>query len=183
MADQFLLLLQAPGRSAAAFRLCPGCRNVVGRAPDCDVIIDDGSVSRRHAELQVAQSGLAVRDLGSLNGTFVEGTRVTSSEVLLGQLLQFGKVSFLVARPADTQDATERAEEVITCTEYHSFKSRLTNAQSRVFDGLVRGLSEKEVAAGLHLSPHTVHHHVGAIYRLLGVKSRAEFLLRVLPTS
>ena len=48
----------------------------VGRHPDNDLSVDNPTVSRRHAELVLTEAGLSVRDLGSTNGTFVNGRRV-----------------------------------------------------------------------------------------------------------
>src|SRR5262249_25390810 len=166
------------GNSSVAFRLDQARAYLVGRAVECDVVIDDTSVSRRHAELQVAPPGLDVRDLGSRNGTFVDGTRISAGTVVPGQGLSFGHVGFLVIAPADCEDTGEAAA---LAGAHHPLRSQLTHAQARVFDVLVRGLSEKEMAARLHLSPNTVHHHVAAIYRALRVRSRAEFFARILP--
>ncbi len=64
--------------------LHPGV-NVVGRELGCDVALTwEPSVSRRHAELIVGQQGLSVRDLGSTNGTFVQGQQVTGETKLEG---------------------------------------------------------------------------------------------------
>ena len=49
---------------------------VVGRSPDVDIVINDHNVSRRHAEFWRTSEGVAVRDLGSTNGTFVNGHRI-----------------------------------------------------------------------------------------------------------
>jgi len=51
---------------------------VVGRNPDVDVVINDSNVSRRHAEFWRTSDGVAVRDLQSTNGTFVNGHRITA---------------------------------------------------------------------------------------------------------
>lgn len=51
---------------------------VVGRNPDVDIVISDPNVSRRHAEFWRTAEGVALRDLGSTNGTFVNGHRVTA---------------------------------------------------------------------------------------------------------
>ena len=51
---------------------------VVGRSPDVDVVINDANVSRRHAEFWRTSDGVAVRDLQSTNGTFVNGHRITA---------------------------------------------------------------------------------------------------------
>jgi hypothetical protein len=51
---------------------------VVGRSPDVEVVINDSKVSRRHAEFWRTADGVAVRDLQSTNGTFVNGHRITA---------------------------------------------------------------------------------------------------------
>jgi hypothetical protein len=51
---------------------------VVGRQSDCDIVISDPNVSRRHAEIWRTAEGVAVRDLQSTNGTIVNGHRVTA---------------------------------------------------------------------------------------------------------
>jgi hypothetical protein len=51
---------------------------VIGRSPDVDVVINNTSVSRRHAEVWRTSDGVAVRDLESTNGTYVNGHRVTA---------------------------------------------------------------------------------------------------------
>ena len=53
---------------------------------------------------------------------------------------------------------------------------RLTPAQRRVLENLLRGLTEKEVAARLNISIHTVHSHVKNLYKIFGVSSRGELI-------
>ena len=48
----------------------------VGRSSKCAFVISEASVSRHHAELTVSDDSICVRDLGSRNGTFVDGARV-----------------------------------------------------------------------------------------------------------
>jgi two-component system, NtrC family, response regulator AtoC len=71
---------------------------VVGRAPDCDLVIDDPSMSRRHAVL--AMSPLAVRDLESANGTRVRDAKVGDQPVPVapGDVIQFGRVTVILQR-------------------------------------------------------------------------------------
>jgi adenylate cyclase len=72
---------------------------IVGRAPSSDIAIFDPTISRRHAELQVDDSGLRVRDLGSSNGTFHNGERLEDEEpvtIAPGDTITFGKVAFRV---------------------------------------------------------------------------------------
>jgi hypothetical protein len=71
-------------------------RVLVGRDPGCDVVIDDKSVSRRHAALERRGSGFAVVDQGSANGSFVNGEQVSEAALYDGQELRLGMVPFRV---------------------------------------------------------------------------------------
>ena len=64
---------------------------VVGRLPECAITLSDQNVSRQHAEVKATPKGFVVRDLGSTNGTMVNGAR-TSGEHLLrdGDIVSFG---------------------------------------------------------------------------------------------
>ncbi|HSJ57864.1 MAG TPA: FHA domain-containing protein [Anaerolineae bacterium] len=82
-------LVTADGRR---YTLKPGI-NVVGRSMDSDIPLDDGSMSRHHAELQWNGQQCFLVDLGSTNGTFVENQRLASGHtaaVLPGMQLRFG---------------------------------------------------------------------------------------------
>jgi adenylate cyclase len=67
---------------------------VVGRAPTCDVSIADPTISRRHAELVCEEDQVLLRDLGSSNGTFVNGNKVAAATLEVDDLVAFGKVAF-----------------------------------------------------------------------------------------
>src|SRR5262249_20992862 len=63
----------------------------IGRASDNDVVLEDRSVSAHHAVLTATESGFTVKDLGSSNGTFVNGERVSDERALAnGDLIRFG---------------------------------------------------------------------------------------------
>lgn len=65
--------------------------NTVGRHPSSDVWIDSTSVSRAHARVTVVASSVTVEDLGSRNGTFIDGKRISSPHVLVdGNTVTFG---------------------------------------------------------------------------------------------
>ena len=64
----------------------------VGRHPDSDVFLDDVTVSRRHVEVERGTGGIVVRDVGSLNGTYLNQRRIEVDEELRdGDELQVGK--------------------------------------------------------------------------------------------
>ncbi|MBI1967941.1 MAG: FHA domain-containing protein [Gemmatimonadetes bacterium] len=80
--------------------LQPGRTLVVGRAVTSDVPIYDPTISRKHAEITLADGGVRVRDLGSSNGTFLNGARVTEAEAGPNDVVTFGKVAFRVVEVA-----------------------------------------------------------------------------------
>jgi pSer/pThr/pTyr-binding forkhead associated (FHA) protein len=69
----------------------------IGRHPESDVFLDDITVSRRHAEIAVLDEHFTVRDVGSLNGTYVNRVRTDQSELRPGDEIQIGKYRFLFA--------------------------------------------------------------------------------------
>jgi len=63
----------------------------VGRHPDSDIFLDDITVSRRHAEFRRAADTFIVADVGSLNGTYVNGTRTEQQALVNADHVQIGK--------------------------------------------------------------------------------------------
>jgi len=85
-----LVVRSGGGRAGESFLLAEE-RTLIGRSPECDVFLDDVTVSRRHA--QIARNGprFTIEDLGSLNGTFVNRRRIESTELEDDDELQIGK--------------------------------------------------------------------------------------------
>jgi hypothetical protein len=63
----------------------------IGRSSGCDVVLADDAVSRRHAEIALRGGLCVVRDLGSCNGTYVNGRPVTHARLRRGDELQVGE--------------------------------------------------------------------------------------------
>lgn len=63
---------------------------VIGRLPECSIVLNDTNVSRRHAQVALEDGSVVVTDLGSTNGTFVNGKRVTRATVRPGDELAIG---------------------------------------------------------------------------------------------
>ncbi|MFL5496896.1 MAG: adenylate/guanylate cyclase domain-containing protein, partial [Gemmatimonadales bacterium] len=86
-----------------SFELPPGKSVVVGRGLGSDIPLYDPTISRRHAELTAGPDGVQVTDLGSSNGTCINGTRMTSGRLRADDSITFGKVVFRLraARPSD----------------------------------------------------------------------------------
>jgi hypothetical protein len=63
----------------------------IGRDPACDIFLNDITVSRRHAVLELAGDEVSVADAGSLNGTYVNGVSVERAQLRTGDALQIGR--------------------------------------------------------------------------------------------
>ena len=71
----------------------------IGRAADCDLSIPGEEISRKHARIKVMTEGVEVEDLGSSNGTFINGKRVTREVAHGGDELRFDTVRFMLVAP------------------------------------------------------------------------------------
>lgn len=85
------LVVRSGGGLAGEVFSAVGERTTIGRSPDCDVFLDDVTVSRRHAILVHSASRFLLQDQGSLNGTFLNRGRIESAELADGDEVQIGK--------------------------------------------------------------------------------------------
>ena len=85
------LLVVRRGPNSGSRFLLDSDTTTAGRHPESDIFLDDVTVSRRHAEFVRADDGFAVRDVGSLNGTYVNRERIDSSPLSAGDEVQVGK--------------------------------------------------------------------------------------------
>ncbi|MGH7600188.1 MAG: FHA domain-containing protein [bacterium] len=95
---EFVLEIGHSTPGSQTFSLKPG-ENLVGRSPECEIIVNDPSISRRHAALILQAGRVFLKDLGSKNHTFVDAQVVeTEIEILPGTCLSFGKVEGKIRR-------------------------------------------------------------------------------------
>jgi hypothetical protein len=86
------LVVRSGGGRAGEHFLPQGERTTIGRSPDCDIFLDDVTVSRKHAVLLDDDGAFSIEDLGSLNGTYVNRKRIESAARLqTGDEVQIGK--------------------------------------------------------------------------------------------
>lgn len=71
-------------------------RLVIGRGNECDLVLDEPGLSRRHAIIESMPDGLFLRDLGSANGSYLNGTRVRDSVLKHGDQIVVDSVRFLI---------------------------------------------------------------------------------------
>jgi hypothetical protein len=92
---------------------------VVGRSSSCHIVLDDGLVSRRHAQFVVSGKTAAVEDFGSVNGVFLNGDRISGQRALRdGDRVQIGKQDF-VFRSTTKVVHVETAPERFTAETLH----------------------------------------------------------------
>ena len=95
----------------AAGRIVPLERGrlTIGRAPASDIVLPDADVSRRHAVLEVAATAITLSDLGSTNGTRLDGTPVPQSGAVVrpGAVISIGDSLLSVAGPVDAPAALQ----------------------------------------------------------------------------
>ena len=85
-----VLLVREGGHTGAQFMLDRDL-TTAGRHPDGEIFLDDVTVSRRHAEFRRDAYGVKVRDVGSLNGTYVNRDRIDEVQLNSGDEVQIGK--------------------------------------------------------------------------------------------
>jgi hypothetical protein len=100
------LLVVRRGPNAGARFLLDHDVTTSGRHPDSDIFLDDVTVSRRHAEFHRGLSTFTVRDVGSLNGTYVNRERVESATLSNGDEVQIGKFRLVFIAGPRLDDVT-----------------------------------------------------------------------------
>lgn len=89
---------------------------VIGKAPECDIVIPDGAISRRHAEIEARAGKVFIRDLKSLNGTRINDQKIGEQEVELkeGDSVSLGRtsISLRFAPPVDIESRPTAEEEI-----------------------------------------------------------------------
>ena len=98
--------LRGLNESVVGLRFPLGGKVVIGRDPSCDLVLNLAQVSRRHTEIEVLNSQLFLRDLGSTNGSSVNGHTVSSATVRPGDKISIDVVEFVVEGPEDEQENT-----------------------------------------------------------------------------
>jgi hypothetical protein len=89
------MLVVVRGPNAGSRFLLDRDTTSIGRHPDSDIFLDDVTVSRRHADIERDGDAQLLRDLGSLNGSYVNGARVDARRLATGDELQIGRFKLL----------------------------------------------------------------------------------------
>jgi DNA-binding CsgD family transcriptional regulator len=153
----------------------------VGRAADNDIVLNnEQTVSRHHAELRCGDDGWTVCDLGSQNGTHVNGTRLSDGVASpLGpyDVVGVGNVTIrLVASGAGDVSSDAEGLTVIDSggREMHLLLTALSAREREVLTLVASGRTDDQVANELFISVKTVHSHLDRIRDKTGLRRRAE---------
>ncbi|HTP51370.1 MAG TPA: ATP-binding protein [Anaeromyxobacteraceae bacterium] len=139
-----LLLVRAPNPShVGTYHALDKAEVVIGRAGGtADVCLGDPGVSRRHARVIREGGELVVEDLGSTNGTFLNGAEIGRAVLSRGDRLQVGtSTEFLVGTPSDNTLAELRLQQAIATAGAGTWEWHVTSRAFRVYGGVARSLA------------------------------------------
>jgi len=140
----------------------------IGRGPTNDLALhDDSKVSRTHAELRNRDGQWILLDLGSSNGTKVNNRRIEQHSLRAGDRIQLGGTTILFAL-GDDPNATEAD------TVSRAKAPDLSEREREVLALLAGGLTDREIADRLFISPSTVRSHLDRVGEKTGLRRRAE---------
>jgi DNA-binding CsgD family transcriptional regulator len=147
----------------------------IGRATDNDVVLTaEQTVSRYHAELKAGPDAWTICDLGSHNGTHVNGVRVkanTEHSFSGEDVVTVGAVTLRLLA-VDNGDGLTIADP--RGSELHRLLTALSERERQVLTLVAQGRTDDQVAGELFISVKTVHSHLDRIRDKTGVRRRAE---------
>jgi len=146
------------GRGApVSFRLKAG-RCTIGSSRECDIVLEDRSVSRVHAELELAPEGVRVCDLGSRNGTLYLGQRIERMVLGLGATIQIGATPIALECDAHALDNVPLGETSFRgMVGVSTLMRRLFGTLLRLDGSLATVLVEGESGVGKELVAKAIH--------------------------
>jgi DNA-binding NtrC family response regulator len=130
----------------------------IGTDEDCELVLTDPAVSRRHARITLERGAITIRDLKSRNGTFVGETRVREANVTLGSVLRVGRTSLAIqprwlvreVTPSAARSFGELFGESLAMREVFAILERVAKSDVTVLVEGESGTGKELVARSLH---------------------------------
>lgn len=138
------LVLLSPGMTGRTHEL-KGEKTTIGRLEDNTFQIAEPSVSSHHCEVLLKGNDVIVRDLGSTNGTFISGDKVSESAIKPGQILRLGQIEMRLETDTPPASAKKSVETTMVMQRGVSL-NELEKGGTRVggFDTASKGFSKKD---------------------------------------
>lgn len=132
----------------------------IGSAPDNDLVVDSPTVSRQHARMEFVGSGYVLRDLGSKNGTFVDGVRVMEAFLVAGARVRLGTAEMEFQLEDETvQVALSRSERYGQLLGRSSQMREIFALLAKIAPTRATVLVEGESGTGKELVADAIHQH------------------------
>lgn len=169
---------------------------VIGRAPECDLRLSGGLVSRNHARLRCCGEHLLVEDLGSRNGVVVNDRKITEpTELAHGDVIRIGletlevideyvlqhpaHLTTLPPPPPASPFPVPPGESDVDAPDQPTVAARidvLSDREREVLELIVLGHTQREIAQRLFVSVKTIESHRARVVEKLGCHTRAELV-------
>ncbi len=125
-----------------------GKQITVGRLPENDIVIDNLSVSRKHAVIHSVRTGYVLRDLGSKNGTLLNGEKIEHGELHGGDTITIGKYEIAFQVTTGEEGLVDTLDQTVIIPRYHSEnspkKDAPANKEAEAFPRLYRRNDQEE---------------------------------------
>lgn len=169
------MLIEVSSDAGTARLPARGETMTIGRAPDNDVVLNgEQTVSRHHAELRRHHEGWAIRDLGSSNGTHVNGTKLATDEERVVSTADVVGVGSVTLRLLPAGEVDGMTVEDSGGAAMHRLLTALSAREQEVLAAVAAGMTDEQVSKHLFISIKTVHSHLDRIRDKTGVRRRAE---------
>ncbi len=170
MAAPLELVLQNTGRMLT---ISPGQTITAGRTSHCELQLEDPAVSRRHCSIAYADDGLHVRDLDSVNGTFINDRAVSDGVAQAGDIIRLGATAIEVRDPLPRDDRS-RAR---TAAVMHDEGTIQSVIQRRIEPSNLEWLTTSEApGAAENALLQRAQRHLSMLHRVSEVLSKARDL-------
>lgn len=169
-------------RDASGFSFVPleGKEIAVGSGSENTIVVDEPTVSQLHAVIERIAGGWTVRDLGSRNGTFVNGQRITGSYALRdGDEMRVGDTSLTYHTPRIDRPSTRAAEPPPDLTPRERDVLRALCRPLASGDVFTEPASLAKIAAELSVTDEAVKQHLRNLYAKFGLHDAADQRRRV----